>query len=95
MLHNDYWVFEVNPRPFEEQSLRSLRTMADRRITQYISPGAWALVSPSSITQARTPLTLTRQVDPLFSDRARSILTTLIDFVEVSRLHLLTCNTPD
>ncbi|RSH92212.1 hypothetical protein EHS25_008627 [Saitozyma podzolica] len=39
--------------------------MADKRITQYISPGAWALV------------------DPLFSDRARSILTTLIDFQDV------------
>lgn len=31
--------------------LRSLGTMADKRITQYISPGAWALVSSPSLTQ--------------------------------------------
>jgi hypothetical protein len=54
LLHDDYWVFKVSSRPFVLEYLRSLRTMADKRITQYISPGAWALVSPSSLTQVRS-----------------------------------------
>jgi hypothetical protein len=46
--HDECWVFKVTSRAFVVDYLRSLRTMADKRITQYISPGAWALVRPQS-----------------------------------------------